>query len=111
MPADSGIRNDSTKLRRTLADCYPPIPKPAKLPPRPLSRIRPGGEIPAISARADAARRALRPGRQLAWFSAAPLAGFYFAVDIEAQGAQMYESRWFFGDDNNDDDDMNLCAK
>jgi hypothetical protein len=43
----------------------PPIPKPAKLPPLPESRIRPGCETPAISAGADAARLALSPRRKV----------------------------------------------
>ena len=60
----------------------PPIPKPAKLPPLPESRIRPGCEILAISAGADAGRLALRPCRKVAWFCYAPLADFYSAVDI-----------------------------
>ena len=45
-PADEGAAGD---------------PKPAKSPPLPESRVRPGYETPTISAGADAARRALRP--------------------------------------------------
>ncbi|MGB6325966.1 MAG: hypothetical protein WBG11_09390, partial [Methylocella sp.] len=46
--------------------------------------IRPGCETLTISAGADAARRARCPRRKLAWFSSAPLAGFYSAVDSPA---------------------------
>jgi hypothetical protein len=57
----------------------PPIPKPAKLPPLPESRIRPGCETPAISAGAE--RVEFYPSLKLAWSSSGPLAGFYFGVD------------------------------
>jgi hypothetical protein len=60
------------------------IPKPAKLPPLPESRIRPGCETPAISAGADT-RVEFYPSLKLAWSSSGPLAGFYFGVDIVLQ--------------------------
>jgi hypothetical protein len=63
----------------------PPIPKPAKSSAPPESHVRPGCEILAISAGADAVRLALRPCRKVAWFCYAPLAGFYSAVDTLAK--------------------------
>jgi hypothetical protein len=64
----------------------PPIQKPPKSSALPENRVRPSCEILAISAGSDAARPALRPRRKLVWFCSAPMAGFYSAVDTEANG-------------------------
>ena len=69
----------------------PPIPKPAKSSAPPESHVRPGCEILAISAGADAARLALRPCRKAAWFCYAPLAGFYSAVDTLMNSAWLHD--------------------
>jgi hypothetical protein len=59
----------------------PLIPKPAKSFRFLNAASAPGCETPAISAGADAARRALCPRPKVAGFYAALLAGFCSAVD------------------------------
>jgi hypothetical protein len=90
----------SRQLAAAIAD-----PETGEITPRPESRIRPGCEVPVISAGADAASSSTpQPPTGLVFLR--PLPGFYSVVDIKAQGAQMNKSRWFFGDDNNDDDSL-----
>src|SRR3977135_1519060 len=60
----------------------PLIPKPAKSSAPPKSRVRPGYETPAISARGGRGTSNSTPSRKLACFCSAPMAGFYSAVDI-----------------------------
>jgi hypothetical protein len=68
-----------------------PIQKPAKSPPFPERRVRPGYETPAISAGAEPAR-AVMPSPKLAWSSSGPLAGFCYGVDISEALVQTAES-------------------
>lgn len=58
----------------------PPTQKPAKSPPLPERRVRPGCETPAISAGADR-RVVFDPRRKPACSSSGPLADVYSAVD------------------------------
>jgi hypothetical protein len=70
-----------------------PIPKPAKSPPLPESRVRPGYATPAISAEADAALRTLRLAAN--WPGFAPARWPAFTSALTARFRQL-RTRFFF---------------
>jgi hypothetical protein len=82
-------QSKARRRRDPVRNPQPSIPKPAKSPPLPESRIRPGCETLTISAGADAGVELYDSAIGLVLLR--PMAGFYCGVDTQSQALRFDE--------------------